>query len=93
MARCRALSRCFRIVARPASNASAEHSNALGNPTRVATAPHMVLPIAMPPCSTSKYIDSARARTQDGHMVWAAVFKHARIPIHAAPAVAITRQS
>jgi len=30
-------------------------------PTRVARAPHIVLPIAIPPCSTSRYIDRARA--------------------------------
>ena len=44
----------------------------------------------MPPCNTNRYIDSARARTQEGDMVCAAVFKHARIPIHAPPAIAMT---
>jgi hypothetical protein len=36
---------------------------------RVANAPQSVLPIAIPPCKTNKYIDNARARTQDGDMV------------------------
>src|SRR5215470_2458991 len=93
IARCCALKRCLRIVAKPATSARAEHSNAFGNPTRVAKAPHIVLPIAIPPCRTSKYIDSARALTHDGHIVWAAVLRQARIPIHAAPAVAITAHS
>ena len=29
----------------------------------------LALPIAMPPCRTSRYIESARARIHDGHMV------------------------
>ncbi len=40
----------------------------------------------MPPCSTSKYMESARARSQDGDIVCAATFRHASMPIHAKPA-------
>src|SRR6476620_6158913 len=76
------------MVANPATSANAEHSKAFGKPMRVARAPHIVLPIAMPPCNTSRYIDNARALTHEGHIVWAAVFRQARIPLHAAPAVA-----
>jgi hypothetical protein len=80
------------MVTSPANNANAEQQSVLGNPILVAKAPHIVLPIAIPPCNTSKYIDNARARTQGGVIVCAAVFKHARIPIQAPPAVAITTQ-
>ncbi len=45
----------------------------------------------MPPCKTSRYMDSARARKNDGHMVWAAMFRQARIPIHAVPPANNTR--
>ena len=57
------------MVTSPANKASAEHNNAFGNPSRVATAPQSVLPIAIPPCNTSRYIESARALTHDGDMV------------------------
>src|SRR5262250_3131480 len=81
------------MVTSPANNANAEQQSVLGNPTRVAKAPHIVLPIAIPPCRTSKYIDRARALTHEGHIVCAAVLRQARIPIHAAPAVAIVAHS
>ena len=76
-----------------ATSATAEHSRAAGTPTRVARAPQAVLPTAMPPCNTSRYIDNARARKNDGHMVWAATFRQARIPIHAVPLANNTRHS
>ena len=63
------------------------------NALRAASAPQTALPNAMPPCSTSRYIESARARIHDGHMVCATTLKHARMPIQAAPAVNNTRQS
>ena len=51
----------------------------------VANSPHAALPSAMPPCNTSKYMESARARIHDGDMVCAATFRQARIAIHATP--------
>ena len=38
-------------------------------------------------------MDSARARKNDGHIVWAATFRQARIPIQAVPQANNTRQS
>ena len=75
------------MVANPASSASAEHNKAFGRPTRVAKAPHIVLPIAIPPCRTKRYIDRALALIQDGHMVCAAVFRHAALDVLGEPAM------
>src|SRR5207244_13438596 len=47
----------------------------------------------MPPCSTSRYIDKARARKNDGDIVCAATLRQARIAIHAVPLANNTKQS
>src|SRR5207237_4327990 len=67
-------------------SAKEEYLSAVGTPTRVASAPQSALPSAIPPCNTSRYMDSARARSHDGDIVCAAMFKHASIPIQAIPA-------
>ena len=85
--------RCRRIVDNPTTIAKADQARAAGTPWREASSPHTALPTAIPPCSTSKYIERARARIQEGHMVWATTLKQAKMPIQAAPAVNNTRQS
>src|SRR5947208_3794004 len=47
----------------------------------------------MPPCSTSRYIDKARARKNDGDIVCAATLRQARIAIHAVPLANNTKLS
>src|SRR5439155_10803393 len=69
----------------------AETSRAAGIPDLLANIPQTALPTAMPPCSTSRYIDKARARRYDGDIVCAATFKQARMPIHAIPLANNTR--
>src|SRR6202044_1767607 len=81
------------MLTSPTSIASADHASAVGTPTRTASTPQIALPMAIPPCSTSKYIDSARALIHDGHIVCATKLKHARMPIHPAPAVNNTRHN
>lgn len=60
---------------------------------RLASAPQSALPKAIPPCSTKRYMDSARARTQFGDMVCAAVFREAKIPIQAVPPLNVTKHN
>ena len=81
------------MLLNPTTMASADQASATGTPLRAANSPHTALPNAIPPCSTSRYIDKARARIHDGHMVCATTLKHARIPIHAVPAVNSTAQN
>src|SRR5450432_247171 len=70
--RSRKLSRWLRMVRRPASSASPAQPSADGTPILAATAPQIALPTDIPPCITSRYMESDRARTQVGAMVWAA---------------------
>src|ERR1700680_1230337 len=81
------------MLVNPTNSASAAQLRAEGTPHLAASHPQTPLPRAMPPCSTSKYIDNARARIQDGHIVCATRLKQPKIPIHAKPAVNNTRQS
>src|SRR5271156_1271696 len=81
------------MLLNPTTIAKADQANATGTPLRAASSPQTALPIAIPPCSTRRYMDRARARIHDGHMVCATTLKQARIPIHAAPAVNNTPQS
>ena len=53
----------------PTTIASADHANAAGTPCLDASVPHTALPTAIPPWSTSKYMDRARARIHGGHIV------------------------
>jgi len=64
-----AVSRCRRMVVNPSTMAAADQASAAGTPSRDANSPQIALPSAMPPCKTSKYMESARARIHEGHMV------------------------
>src|SRR5258708_19865609 len=81
------------MVVSPTTIASADQASASGTPLRAANSPHTPLPMAIPPCSTSRYIESARARIHGGHMVLATPFKHAKMPIQAAPPLNNNQQS
>ena len=88
-----AVIRCPRSAITPHASTTAATASAFAIPICFATAPHKVAPMAIPPCNTSRYIDNARARKCAGHIVCAATFKHARIPIHATPATNMTAHS
>src|SRR4029077_11230040 len=76
----------------PATIHPADARRASGTPSGPAIAPHRALPAAIPPKNTSRYTDSARARTQAGRSIWADELSVVRAASHAAPAGKSNRQ-